>query len=229
MSEGRTPIAGVLFDHDGTLVDSIPVIVAATNRVFAAHGHPRLTAEQIVPGMVLPTGQRLGRHFAVSDVAAQRELAQAFYAAARDLGPGLATLYPAVQDGLCALAATGLRLAVVSNNEGVFVRAVTAALGIAQHFSTILGEEDMPAPKPDPSGPLLAAAKLCLAPAACCFVGDSRPDADAARDAGMRSIGVTWGTHGRAEMLGMGFTVVVDSVGELTATIHGWMRSVPKP
>ncbi len=212
----------MLFDHDGTLVDSIPVIVAATNQVFAARGLPRLTADLIVPGMVLPTGERLGRHFAISDVPAQRELAQAFYAAARDLGPGLASLYPDVFDGIAELTASGLRLAVVSNNEGVFVRAVTAALGIARHFATIIGEEDMPAPKPDPRGALLAAQRLGLAPAACCFVGDSRPDAQTAAGAGMRSIGVTWGTHRREQMIDMGFTALVDDVAGLRAQIAVW-------
>jgi len=212
----------VLFDHDGTLVDSIPVIVAATNQVFAARGLPRLGADEIVPGMVLPTGQRLGRHFAVSDPTKQRELALAFYAAARELGPGLASLYPHVFDALEELAASGLRLAVVSNNEGVFVRAVTSALGIARHFATILGEEDMPAPKPDPRGALLAAERMGLAPAACCFVGDSRPDAETAAGAGMRSIGVTWGTHAREQMSDMGFTALVDDVAGLRAQIAAW-------
>ena len=219
----RSPrLRGVLFDHDGTLVDSLAVVVEATNRVLPRWGAPTLPRADIVRGMALPTAPRMGRHAGTDDAAAQALLAEAFYVAARELGPGLATLYPRVLDCLAALAGNGLRLAVVSNNDAALIAAIARALGLDRHLGVQIGEQDMASPKPHPSGALIAARRLGLEPAECCFVGDSRADSGAAAAAGMRSIGVTWGIHRRDEMLGMGFDALVDGADELAALIAAW-------
>jgi phosphoglycolate phosphatase len=222
MSASRPRLRGVLFDHDGTLVDSLAVVVEATNRVLPAWGAAVLPRDEIVRGMALPTAPRMGSHARTDDAATQALLAEAFYVAAREVGPGLARLYPRVLDCLAALAGHGLRLAVVSNNDAALIAAIARALGLDRHVAVLIGEQDMEQPKPHPSGALLAARRLGLDPAQCCFVGDSRADSGAAAAAGMRSVGVTWGIHRRDEMLAMGFDQLVDSTDQLAALIAGW-------
>ena len=208
------PIHGVLYDHDGTLVNSLPVVVAATNRALREHGHAEDAGAAIIAAMVLPTAPRMGHHSGVTDGAGQSRLAHAFYRIARELA-GLASLYPGVPELLAAAAVRGLPQGVVSNNDGAFVRAVLTGFGLDHHFAAVIGELDMPAPKPDPRGLLLAAERMGRQPGDCIYVGDSGSDATAAHAAGMRSVGVTWGIHTPAQVRGMGFDWVVERPGEI--------------
>jgi 2-phosphoglycolate phosphatase len=208
-------ISGVLFDHDGTLVDSLAMVVEATNRVLADHGRPAVAAPVIIADMVYPTSERMARHAQISDPALRRRLAADFVVAARSSSPALAHPYPGIADLLGALRARGVAMAVVSNNDGVFVRRVMAAHGLAHAFACVYGEEDMPAPKPDPRGLIQAAEVMARAAGECLFVGDSGGDAHAAHAAGMRAVGVTWGIHTRAQLEAMGFDWLIDSPGEL--------------
>jgi len=212
-------IRAVLYDHDGTLVDSLRVVVGATNAVLRARGLPEERGEVIIADMVYPTAPRMGRHAHTADAGEQRRLANEFYAAARTMVPEHVNLYPDVPAMLAAAAMRGLRQSVVSNNEGAFVRAVLGSLRLAAHFSCLYGEEDIPATKPDPRGLLQAAAVMDVPVAVCCYVGDSAGDCRAAHAAGMAAIGVTWGIHRRDEMTAMGFDVLIDRPGELAAVL----------
>ena len=212
-------ISAAAFDHDGTLVNSLPAVVASTNATLVEAGFPEVPASEIIAAMVLPTAPRLGHHAGVSDPALQTTMAERFYVHAAELFPSRCQLYPGVLPMLETLAARGLPMAVISNNEGALIRRIMQQLGILRFFTTVLGEEDMPAPKPDPRGLLHAAERMQREPWWCVFVGDSSPDRLVARNAGMRSIGVTWGIHPRAEMEGIGFDVLVDRPEDITALI----------
>lgn len=212
-------VRAVIYDHDGTLVDSLRVVVAATNRVLLANGHAEEPPEVVVAGMVLATGPRLGHHAGTADRAVQARLAAEFYAAARELGPLHARAYDGIPSVVAAFAARGIGQAVVSNNEGAVVRIIMRHLGMAQHFGALYGEDDVPAPKPDPRGIIQAAAALGVELADCVFIGDSENDSDAARAAGVRSIGVTWGIHPRARMGQLGFSALIDRPEELRSLI----------
>ena len=210
---------GVLFDHDGTLVDSLALVVAATNAVLAAHDHPPQDRDTIISGMVLPTGPRIGALLSVDDPQQQDDLAEAFFVRARQMGAAHVRLYPGIEDLLAELHAAGWALGVVTNNEGRLVRELLADLGVAGYLTLIVGEEDVPAAKPDPAGTRQALAGLGLAPQRCVYVGDSDGDLGAAQAAGLAAIGVAWGTHSAAELRAMGYPRVVESVVDLRAAI----------
>jgi phosphoglycolate phosphatase len=125
----------------------------------------------------------------------------------------LATLYPGILEMLRVLAARGRAQAVVSNSEGAFIRSILGRLGAAPHLRVMIGEDDMPAPKPDPRG--LLASLGPVPPHRAVYVGDSGTDLATARAAGLRAIGVTWGTHSRQELEPMGFDALVDTPLEL--------------
>ncbi len=212
-------IRAVLYDHDGTLVDSIPAVVAATNAVLAQHGFAVASREQVMRGMVLPTAPRMGHHAGCTDPALMHIMAQDFYRIFFARAPNLCQAYPGVAELLQRGRAAGLKQAVVSNNQGACIRMIMGKLGLAGLVEGIFGEEDLPATKPDPRAPLHAAAALGIVPAECLFVGDSGPDVQAARAAGMEAIGVTWGIHPRAELEGLGFSTLVEAVHELWPVI----------
>lgn len=214
----RPGFAAVLFDHDGTLVDSIDLVVAATNAVLAAEGVAPADRDAVIAGMVLPTAPRLGRHCGVEDPAVRDRLARDFYAAARERGAAEARCYPAIEEVLRALHGR-LPLAVVSNNEGRLIRRLARELGIAAYLDPVLGEEDVPAPKPRPDGLLAACGRLGVDPGRCAYVGDGAADRAAARAAGMTAIGVTWGTHRRDELAPLGFDHLVDDAEALLAVL----------
>ncbi len=207
-------IRAVIYDHDGTLINSLPLVVAATNGALAEAGFATCPASDIISAMVHPTGPRMGLHAGVDDSVQQTALAAAFYRIALSLEAHHATLYDGVPDLLRAVARPQ---AVVSNNQGVLIRRILIDHGVAEFFGAIYGEEDIPAPKPDGRGLLLAAHTLGIAPEHCIYVGDSSVDALAAHAACMRSVGVTWGIHSRDYMqqLRCPFTALVDRPNEL--------------
>lgn len=212
-------VRAVIYDHDGTLINSLPMVVAATNRVLVANGHPAAPADDVVAAMVLATAPRMGHHAATADQRIQARLAAEFYAAARELGPVHARAYVGIPEVVAAFASRGIGQAVVSNNEGAVVRIIMRHLGLAPHFAALYGEDDVAAPKPDPRGILQAAAALGVSLDDCVFVGDSENDSDAARAAGVRAIGVTWGVHPRSRMEHLGFSTLIDRPEQLLSLI----------
>ena len=89
-------IRAVIYDHDGTLVNSLPMVVAATNRVLVANGFAEEPPAVVIAGMVLATGPRMGHHARTLDPGVQSRLAAKFYAAARELGPVHARAYDGI-------------------------------------------------------------------------------------------------------------------------------------
>lgn len=210
----------VVFDHDGTLVDSLDVVVHASNQVLTAFGKAPKPASEIVAGMVHPTAPRLGLLAEVGDPNAQQDMARLYNELALR-SSGLARLYPGIDAMLANLESMGWQQAVLSNSTGAFIRSILDRLGVAGRFFSLVGDTDMPAPKPDPRGLLaLLRAVDCDVPSAV-YVGDSRTDLLTARAAGVRAIGVTWGAHPRDELAPLGFDALVDSPSDLVHTLRG--------
>lgn len=208
------PIEAVMFDHDGTLVNSLATVVSASNGVLLERGLPAASWNQIVAGMVHPTARRLGILAKDERVVEQEQMAQRYSQLALQ-DSVLASLYPGIQEALDVLSRKRLRLGVVSNSRGTFIRDILRRLGVAQHFISMIGEDDMPAPKPDPRGLLAALGTVPRERAV--YVGDSSVDLDTARKAGIRAIGVTWGTHPKAELEPLGFDALADTPNELVS------------
>lgn len=216
----------VVFDHDGTLVDSLAVVVRASNQTLAVFGKAAKPAAEIVAGMVHPTAPRLGLLAGIGDPKAQQDMARLYNDLALQ-SSGLARLYPGIDAMLAALASLGWQQAVLSNSTSAFIRSILGRLGVADRFFALVGDTDMPAPKPDPRGLLaLLSAAGCEASAAV-YVGDSRTDLFTARAAGVRAIGVTWGAHPRAELVPLGFDVLVDAPAQLVEALRSQFGTMP--
>jgi phosphoglycolate phosphatase len=193
MMASRLRVEAVLFDLDGTLVDTLPDIAWCLNQVLLEHGCPALSAETVrgyIGGGVAAM---------IEQVAAQSGIADALVMHQRYM-----TLYQnnLVQfsrpfNGVLALL-EGCRqlqvpLAIVTNKADEMARHVANALLPQDTFGTILGHRAGRALKPQPEVAWEAARRLSVDPQRCLFVGDTEIDLQTARAAGMYSAAVTWG------------------------------------
>lgn len=190
-------MAGLLvFDLDGTLVDSSRDIAAAVNAALArvAPGTAAIPLEAILSyvgeGARLLIERSLGH--AELDLRPDDVLAVYLECYSEHL-LDTTTLYPGVAEALDAL--EGTTLAVLTNKPGDMSRAILEGLGVASRFARVWGAGDVPSRKPDPGGLLHLMSDVGVPPEETWMVGDSATDVAAARAAGVRVAGVTWGFH----------------------------------
>jgi phosphoglycolate phosphatase len=184
----------VVFDLDGTLVDSSYDLCTGVNRMLANVGAPPLEHAE-VRSFVGEGAKRL-----IEKAKAARGLTQdietllpTFLAAYREVLLDQTRLYPGIDALLGHLAPR--RLAVLTNKPGDMSRAILSGLGVAHRFDWIWGAGDFPGRKPDPAGLRMLVAAAGVAPSEAVFIGDSAIDVETARGAGVRAIGVTYGFH----------------------------------
>jgi 2-phosphoglycolate phosphatase len=190
----------VLFDLDGTLVDTAPDLGDAANKVRAAAGLAPLPTARYRP--VASAGARgllkvaLDLDPAHPDFPARRESFLSHYRA------GIARrskLFPGMDAALQGFEAHGLRWGVVTNKPQWLTDPLMEALDLARRAAVVVGARDGVVPKPAPDSLLLACAQLQLKPRDCVYVGDDRRDIVAARAAAMPVIAAGWGYLGEGE------------------------------
>jgi len=174
---------------------------------------------------VHPTTPRLGLLAGTSDLGIQKKMA-CLYGELALRSTELAELYPGIEGLLWDLKGLGLPLAVLSNSEANFVRTILERLEVARYFFRLTGEDDMPAPKPDPRGLHRILELAGCEPRSAVYVGDSRTDLETARAAGVQAIGVTWGAHPRVELEELGWNALVDAPSQLFALLKGPLMAV---
>lgn len=192
----------LLFDLDGTLVDSLPGIAASLNRSLNAHGL-RTHSDAAVRGFVGNGLKNLILQAAPSG--ADESLIEsmlAFYKPDYDLSWASGSRpYQGIVHLLTELQHEGYRLAVLSNKTHDFTSSMVRGLFPSIHFDKVQGLTESMRPKPDPAAALAIAMAMDLHPSSCVFIGDSTMDIETAANAGMKSIGVTWGYHDRERLI----------------------------
>ena len=190
------PIA--IFDLDGTLVDSVPDIHAALNRLMAARALVPFTLAEVTGfiGDGVPTllARAFAAHGTTPDPAAYGEFL-ADYEASAAVHTRPFDGIPAVLD---TLQAKGWRLAVCTNKPEAAARLLLAALGLLDRFAAVGGGDSFPVRKPDP-GHLLAVLRAAGGDAGrAVMIGDHHNDVAAAAGAGIPAVFVAWGYGARA-------------------------------
>jgi phosphoglycolate phosphatase len=195
-------IRAILFDLDGTLVDSAPDLATAVNAMLAELDRPPV-AEERVRAWVGNGARRLVKRALTGRMDGEPPgdlFEQAFPRFLSHYQRHLcdaSQLYAGVADALGELRRRGLALGVVTNKPERFIGPLLAGLGIAQDFAVVVGGDTLAQKKPDPAPLLYAAQRLDAAPAQTLMVGDSRNDVLAARQAGMPVVCVPYGyNHG---------------------------------
>lgn len=215
-------IRAVLFDLDGTLVDSLEDLTDAVNHIRGAFSHLPLTADAVrrkvgkgarhLTQQVLPDA---------SDADVDRALGL-FLKYNRQHIADKSRLYPDVRELLLDLAARNIRMAVVSNKNEDLSSLILQTLEIHSLFEIICGGDTYPERKPSPLPLLNVADRMGIVPNECVMVGDSINDIQAGQQANIYSIGCTWG-YGSSEELS-GASTVVHTPRELLAAIDAGLR-----
>lgn len=211
------------FDLDGTLVDTPRAIVAAFTAAFGAMGVVAPAAAAIRATIGLPLQQAFGDLLRVAPDDPQAALGVEHYQAVfRELVlPEAATLvFPGVADGLAALRAEGVTLAVATSKFQANAEALLAAAGLLDHFQLVVGADRVTRPKPDPEMGLLVLRELGFPAGRAVMVGDTTHDLLMAAAAGMRSIGVTYGVHSVPELRSAGPTWLAESFDEVLGCLR---------
>ncbi|KAI5914449.1 phosphoglycolate phosphatase [Thauera sp. 2A1] len=196
MSPARYSPRAVLFDLDGTLLDTIGDLAEAANRMLAELGRPVRTQDEIhsFVGKGIPN---LVRRCLTENAQAGEDEIEAAVAVFRrhyHMVNGVSTrIYPGVLETISVLRARSIKLAVVTNKAEAFTLPLLDRMGMAGHFDTVVSGDTLPVKKPDPAVLHLACERLGVSARDALMIGDSANDALAAQGAGMPVLLVTYG------------------------------------
>lgn len=214
MARMRFPV--VLFDLDGTVIDSGAIILAsmrhaATTVLGADYPDERLLAAVGGPG--------LEAQMQALDPGRVDELVRVYRAHNEPLHDTLECCL-GMEDVLARLKDEGRKLGIVTAKRRVTVELAFAKLPIGHFFDVVVGGDETETQKPDPAPLHLAAERLSVQPEDCVYVGDSPFDIRAAKAAGMHAIAVTWGRiHTRTALEAENPDVIVDTAEELLGAL----------
>jgi phosphoglycolate phosphatase len=188
------PARLIVFDLDGTLVDSIRDLASAVNAAlaWAAPGTPPLPLDDIRAFVGEGTRVLVERSLKRADIGRTAdEVLPVYLESYRSRLLDTTRLYPGVGEALDRL--EDRTLAVLTNKPGELSRRILEGLGVASRFARIWGPDDAQARKPDPAGLLRLMRELRADPGDTVMVGDSPIDIATGRAAGVRTVGAVWG------------------------------------
>jgi phosphoglycolate phosphatase len=207
LAAGSLAAATIVFDLDGTLVDTAPDLLRALQKTFDLEGLPYPSAAQFrrmvgrgARNLMEQACAQAGANFSDARLA---ELTAAYLAFYRDEIAVESRPYPGLEAVLDQLAEAGAKLAVCTNKRTDLAVALLEALKLAGRFSAVVGADAVPACKPHPDHFRHAVAKACGTMRGSIMVGDSAPDVISAKSAGAPAIIVRFGySSDPVELLG---------------------------
>lgn len=203
----------VVFDLDGTLIDSLPDLAAALNRSLARHDCGPIEVAEVAPMVGDGAKVLLRKGYAARNLTPSAHDESVFLEDYEAHVTDLTEAYAGIPEVLAALKASGYALAVCSNKPEVSARKVLNALDLEQYFPVVIGGDMTPYRKPDPRhlGAVLEAMNIGKADAV--MIGDHANDMATAAGLGAKAIFVTWG-YGQSDA-----PVRVDQVSALPGVI----------
>ena len=207
----------VMFDLDGTLIDSVPDIATATDTMLLALGQSPAGPAQVREWVGNGAATLVARALAHAGIDAdQQAQAMTLWRAAYSLCCTRDTkLYPGARTCLQAMHQSGIHMALVTNKPVQFAQPILQHLGIAQYFRLVLGGECVAAKKPAPDMLLDAMSDAGSRPEHSLMVGDSAADISAAQAAGVRVVAVSYGYDRGAPVHTLAPDLVLDDLSAL--------------
>ncbi|PVX51949.1 phosphoglycolate phosphatase [Balneicella halophila] len=211
----------IIFDLDGTLINSIPDLTLATNKMLKHYKLPPLTMEEATPYIgngAKALVERALNHTTKEQSVSENLTAEALeiYFKAYEEAPCNDTfLYPGVKDTLVYLNKKGYRMVICTNKPFQFIEPILECLSIKHFFESWIGADSLAKQKPEPDPLLYFTKKTKIPVEKTIMIGDSKNDILAARNANMHSIGFTYGYNYNENIADYKPTVVANSFSEL--------------
>jgi phosphoglycolate phosphatase len=189
------PAALVIFDLDGTLIDSAPDLAVAINAMLADYGRDALSVAEVRRMVGDGVAMLVARALTARDcrpedpAAAERSFMRHYESDATSL----TTVFPGAAQALQALSAAGIPLAVCTNKPARLATDILDSLGLGNYFARVIGGDSLPFRKPDPRMLLALLEGFAARPDRALLVGDSEVDAATARAAGVPFVLMTHG------------------------------------
>ncbi len=187
-------VTTILFDLDGTLVDTAPDLGYALNLQLQKHGKPVLSDAAIRPFASHGSRGLLGLGFGItpddSNFIQMRDEYLHFYESVLTRSP---VLFDGMQQALDTITSRGLNWGIVTNKPGRFTTPLVEYLGLNRRAMCVVSGDDAAKPKPSPDTLLLACERAKVNPEGCIYVGDAARDIEAGRAAGMKTIVAMYG------------------------------------
>ena len=218
-------VRAVLFDLDGTLVDSAPDMAAAVDRMLAELGREP-AGEAQVRNWVGNGARRLvmractGEMDGEPDEATTERALKLFLGHYRERVCVHSRLYPGVCEGLDRLQADGYGLACVTNKPEALAHPLLAALGLDERLPVVVGGDTLAERKPHAAPLHHAMRALGATPGATVMVGDSRADVEAGQNAGTRVVWVPYGYHRGEDIAALAPDATLDSIADLPGVLR---------
>ena len=188
----------ILFDLDGTLIDSIGLIINSARYAFEKHGREWVTDSEWASGIGIPLPTMFMRY--ARDVAERDALIAAYREYQLANHDRLVSCYEDARETVRDLRSRGHELAVVTSKSEWLAYRALALVGLACEMETVVGLGSSTRHKPDPEPVRIALQRLDCPPARALFVGDSVHDVMAGNAAGVATVAATWGAFARADL-----------------------------
>jgi phosphoglycolate phosphatase len=216
----------VMFDLDGTLMDSVPDLAAAVDKMLMLLGREPAGIDRVRDWVgngsrVLVRRALAGQlqHEGVADELADEALA--LFMQAYSGGHELTTVYPGVRECLDWLRERDVKLAIITNKPSQFIEPLLEEKGLAGYFQWLIGGDTLPQQKPDPAALVWVMREAGVSADASLFVGDSRNDVRAAKAASVPCAALTYGYNHGEPIAHEQPALVLDDLRELVASVSG--------
>lgn len=203
----------ILFDLDGTLIDSVDLIVDSYHHVDKVHGLPARTRDEILVGIGTPLRAVFGQM--TDDASAIDRWIATYREYNLEHHDARVRAYAGAVEMVLRIKTAGLRLGLVTSKFRAGAQRGLTLVGLGDAMEVIVGADDVTHPKPHPEPVERALALLGMDAATCLFVGDSHHDIHCGRAAGAWTAGVTWGPFDRAHLEMVAPDYVFDTPGAL--------------
>ncbi len=211
-------IKAVLFDLDGTLVNTLGDLALSVNFVLEKHGHPTHDTEsykkfagngnEVMMRRALPEEFRGDREYVL-------KLREEFYNYYKEHCADVSFVYDGINELLISLRAMDISVAIVTNKAQSMTDTLVPKLMDKNIFCAVIGQRDTVPTKPEPHMPFLAMSEMDVNPDECLFVGDSNTDMETGLNCGNTPVGVLWGFRDEKELTESGARYIVETPDEI--------------
>lgn len=210
-------VHAVLFDLDGTLIDTNELIIQTFQTVLDERFPGKYSRETILPFL----GPPLYETFQQVDPTQVDDLIDAYRKWNMENHDAMVQAFPGVVETLENLHARGIKLAIVSTKRNEMIERALNLMNVRQYFTAVIGLDDVKNAKPDPEPVQLALSKLEVEPEHALMVGDNFHDIVAARAAGVDSVAVAWSIKGLDYLMAFEPVYAIHDMSELVNITFG--------